>query len=206
MIVASLGAVFLCSSGCVRRKVSITSTPSEALVWVNSQEVGRTPLVFEFTYDGVYDVRLMHEGCEALSTSASTDPPVWDLPGIDFFAEILPVEFTREVAWHFELEPSAPDPSARLEAAREMRASVESATPSWAASNLEFESAHPDPRRPQGARPSARHRFLLRLLPSRLVWSLPGCTLSGVGLSSMTEAILWWGLANRSGWRGTIFD
>ena len=152
MIVASLGAVLLCSSGCVRRKVSITSTPTEALVWVNSQEVGRTPLVFEFTYDGVYDVRLMHEGCEALSTSASTDPPVWDLPGIDFFAEILPVEFTREVAWPFELEPSAPDPNARLEAARELRASVESATPSWSASNLEFESA-PGPSETPGSAP-----------------------------------------------------
>ena len=140
MIVASLGAVLLCSSGCVRRKVSITSTPSEALVWVNSQEVGRTPLVFEFTYDGVYDVRLMHESCEALSTSASTEPPVWDLPGLDFFAEILPVEFTRDVAWHFELEPSTPDPNARLEAARMMRTSVESAVPAWVPANTEPDS------------------------------------------------------------------
>ena len=140
MILASLAAVFLCSSGCVRRKVSITSTPSEALVWVNSQEVGRTPLVFEFTYDGVYDVRLMHESCEALSTSASTEPPVWDLPGLDFFAEILPVEFTRDVAWHFELEPATPDPNARLEAARMMRTSVESAVPAWVAANTEPDS------------------------------------------------------------------
>ena len=120
--------------------MSITSTPSEALVWVNSQEVGRTPLVFEFTYDGVYDVRLMHEACEALSTSASTDPPVWDLPGLDFFAEILPVEFTRDVAWHFELEPSSLDPNARLEAARVMRRSVESAVPSWVASGADSKS------------------------------------------------------------------
>ncbi len=137
MIVASLGLVFLVFSGCVRRKVTITSTPSEALVWVNSQEIGRTPLEFEFTYDGVYDVRLMHDECVALSTSASTDPPVWDLPGLDFFAEILPVEFTRDVAWHFELDSSSLDPQKRLDAARAMRASLEAADPAWVASDVE---------------------------------------------------------------------
>ena len=137
LVVGSLGIVFLFFSGCVRRKVTITSTPSEALVWVNSQEVGRTPLVFEFTYDGVYDVRLMHEECIALSTSASTDPPIWDLPGVDFFAEILPVEFTRDVAWHFELESASLDPRRRLDAARAMRASVESAVPAWVATDVE---------------------------------------------------------------------
>lgn len=137
LIVASLGGVFLFCSGCVRRKVTITSTPSEALVWVNSQEIGRTPLEFEFTYDGVYDVRLMHAECVALSTSASTDPPVWDLPGLDFFAEILPVEFKRDVAWHFELEPSSLDPQKRLEAARAMRASLEAPDPAWVASEVD---------------------------------------------------------------------
>ena len=141
LIVASLGGVFLFTSGCVRRKVAITSTPSEALVWVNSQEIGRTPLEFECTYDGVYDVRLMHAECVALSTSASTDPPVWDLPGLDFFAEILPVEFTRDVAWHFELEPSSLDPQKRLEAARAMRASLEAPDPAWVASDLDAKPA-----------------------------------------------------------------
>ena len=136
-IVASLGVVFLCASGCVRRKVTITSTPSEALVWVNSQEIGRTPLEFEFTYDGVYDVRLMHDECVALSTSASTDPPVWDLPGLDFFAEILPVEFTRDVAWHFELDASSLDPQKRLDAARAMRASLETTDPAWVGSDVD---------------------------------------------------------------------
>lgn len=140
LLLTSLCVVFLLFSGCVRRKVTITSTPSEALVWVNSQEVGRTPLVFDFTYDGTYDIRLIHEDCVALSTSASTDPPVWDLPGIDFFAEIMPVEFKREVAWHFELETATLDPQKRLEAARAMRAMLDAPEPGWVSSKVESEA------------------------------------------------------------------
>jgi hypothetical protein len=141
VLLVSLCGLILVSSGCVRRKATITSTPSEALVWVNSQEVGRTPLVFEFTYDGTYDIRLIHDDCVALSTSASTDPPVWDLPGIDFFAEIMPVEFTREVTWHFDLETSSLDPQKRLEAARAMRAKLEAPEPKWISSRVESESS-----------------------------------------------------------------
>ncbi|MCC5829414.1 MAG: PEGA domain-containing protein [Phycisphaeraceae bacterium] len=48
--------------GCVRRTITITSEPSGALVHLNDQEVGRTPLTIGFTHYGVYDVRLTHEG------------------------------------------------------------------------------------------------------------------------------------------------
>lgn len=48
-------------TACVERTISITSTPSGALVHLNDQEVGRTPLTVPFTYYGVYDVRLEHE-------------------------------------------------------------------------------------------------------------------------------------------------
>lgn len=112
------------SAGCVKRTIEITSTPPEALVWVNSREVGRTPLSIGFTYDGVYDVRLRREGCEPLATSVSTDPPVWDLPGPDFVVEILPIQFNRTVRWHFDLEPEQKDPQARLARAEQLRSEL----------------------------------------------------------------------------------
>ena len=121
-----LVSVLAGSAGCVRRTIEITSTPPEALVWVNSREVGRTPLSFEFTYDGVYDVRLQREGGNPLATSASTDPPIWDLPGPDFFAEIAPFPITRTVRWHFELEPEESDPQARLARANQLRSELAS--------------------------------------------------------------------------------
>ena len=48
-------------TGCIERTISITSEPSGALVHLNDDEVGRTPLTVPFTFYGVYDVRVEHE-------------------------------------------------------------------------------------------------------------------------------------------------
>ena len=116
-----LAGLILSAPGCVRRTIEITSTPTEALVWVNSREVGRTPLSFEFRYDGQYDVRLHHEGYQPMVTSAATDPPLWDLPGPDFIAEIAPFRIDRTVRWHFDLEPETMDDGLRIGRAEQMR-------------------------------------------------------------------------------------
>jgi hypothetical protein len=111
-------------SGCVKRTIEITSTPSDALVYLNTIEVGRTPLTVAFTDDGVYDVRLHLAGHAPLVQAASTDPPTWDLPGPDFVAEILPFTFERSVRWHFDLTPIDSDPAAQRDRAAAMRASL----------------------------------------------------------------------------------
>ena len=116
-----LAAPLLLSTGCVKRTIEITSTPTDALVWVNTREIGRTPVSFEFTYEGRYDVRLEHEGSQPLVTSAATDPPLWDLPGPDFLAEIAPFQIDRVVRWHFELEPARSDAEGLRERAQAMR-------------------------------------------------------------------------------------
>ena len=77
VVLVSLCVLIPLATGCVRRKVAITSTPSEALVWVNSQEVGRTPLVFEFTYDGKKIKKAVWHSVEATEGANTThvDPP-----------------------------------------------------------------------------------------------------------------------------------
>ena len=109
------------ASGCVRRTVEITSTPTDALVWVNHVEAGRTPFSFEFTHDGIYDVRVSHEDCIPIATQASTEVPVWDLPGPDVVAELVPAQFERVVEWHFELQPVVFNPEARIASAMKLR-------------------------------------------------------------------------------------
>jgi hypothetical protein len=61
--VAQFGIVIGASTlvGCVERTISITSEPRGALVYLNDEEVGRTPVSVPFTYYGVYDVRLERE-------------------------------------------------------------------------------------------------------------------------------------------------
>ena len=113
------------AGGCVRRTVEITSTPTDALVWVNHVEAGRTPFSFEFTHDGTYDVRVAHDECIPLATQASTEVPVWDLPGPDVIAELVPVQMERVIEWHFELQPLVSDPQARIASAMKLRDQLE---------------------------------------------------------------------------------
>lgn len=105
--VALIGASIVCVPGCVRRTISITSTPPGALVYLNDREVGRTPLDVDFLYYGEYDVRLVKEDYEPLSTSGDAQPPLWDAPGFDLVAEALPGERQVLIEWHYDLVSTA---------------------------------------------------------------------------------------------------
>lgn len=115
------------SLGCVRRTISVTTTPPGAIVFLNDLEVGRTPCDVEFVHYGVYDLRLRLEGYEPVVGSGRADAPVWDFIGADFFAEIAPAQLESRVEWHFDLEPSTRDAAALRERAQVMRAQSDSA-------------------------------------------------------------------------------
>lgn len=108
--------------GCVKRTIHITSDPPGALVHLNDEEVGRTPCDVSFLHYGTYDVRLTKEGYEPYLGPAEADPPLYDLPGPDFFAEVAPVRFESDVHWHFQLLPVRDDPAAMIDRARQLRA------------------------------------------------------------------------------------
>ena len=110
-----------CALGCVKRRISITTNPPGALVWVNDREIGRTPVEFPFTYHGEYSVRIERDGNEPIMTAAWTDRPIWDAPFIDFVAEVAPVNLRSETVWHFELGPPNNDQRLLLERANNLR-------------------------------------------------------------------------------------
>ena len=100
-------AAAICSGGCLKRTISVTSDPPGALVWINDVEVGRTPLETDFTFYGTYDVRLRREGYEPIVTSAKAKTPIQEMPGIDLLAEAAPVRMHNVVRWHWTLVPLA---------------------------------------------------------------------------------------------------
>ena len=120
-LAAGTSLVIALLTGCVRRTITITSTPPNALVWLNGREVGRTPIQVDFLYYGVYDVQLVADGHEPLLSSGEAKPPWWDSIPFDFVAEILPGERTAQVAWHYDMQPRNDDPAALAERARELR-------------------------------------------------------------------------------------
>ena len=90
-------------TGCVERTIRITSDPSGALVYLNDEEVGRTPVAVPFLFYGTYDVRLECDGYKPLWTAQKTHAPWWEAPGPDLIAEMIPHHKTEQ-RWHFVLE------------------------------------------------------------------------------------------------------
>lgn len=110
--------------GCVERTMTITSEPSGALVYLNGEEVGRTPLTRDFVWYGNYDVQVRHEGHETLDTNTWVVAPWWQWPPFDLFAELLPVRLTDRRVLHYELAETSPadvDPDQLLDRATALR-------------------------------------------------------------------------------------
>lgn len=114
-------------TGCLERRLHITSEPPGALVHLNDVEVGRTPCEVDFEFYGVYDVRLTLDGYEPLMTSAEAKVPAHELPVIDLAALVLPVKFKNDVRWNFTLTRADEDTDALIERARALRAQSETA-------------------------------------------------------------------------------
>lgn len=113
------------AGGCVRRVIEITSDPDGATVWLNDREVGTTPLEVEIVFYGKYDVQVRHLGYEPMTTFGSAKAPVWDTPGLDFIAEIIPASFESRNVWHFAMVPETNDAEALLQRAEALRVQVD---------------------------------------------------------------------------------
>jgi len=126
-----LTIVCLLCVGCVQRTISITSDPPGALVWLNDDEVGRTPLTVPFVFYGVYDVRMEAEGYHPLWTKQKAKAPWWETPGIDLFAEAVP-HHKADLYWHFKMDEQTPaeevDADLLLDHAKQLRATTKRAT------------------------------------------------------------------------------
>ena len=82
----------LCAGGCVQRTLQVESNPPGALVYLNGEEAGRTPMRKNFVWYGTYDVQLRKEGYHTLTRRTRVWAPWWQWPPIDLLAELLPLE------------------------------------------------------------------------------------------------------------------
>ena len=92
--------------GCgVRRTLVLESEPSGALVYLNGEEVARTPAEVPLEWYGQYDVAVRKEGYETLKTERWVVAPWWQWPPIDLLAELAPVRLRDTRRLRFELAP-----------------------------------------------------------------------------------------------------
>ena len=91
-------------AGCVERQLTINTQPQEALVVLNDEEIGTSPVTVSFNWYGDYDVRITKEGYQTLKTHRKLESPWYDNFPFDFFAQILnPQRMVDSYEWSFEL-------------------------------------------------------------------------------------------------------
>lgn len=94
-------------NGCVERRLTILTDPPEASVWLNDEEIGRTPVSVGFNWYGDYKIRIEKEGYEILNTHQEMKRPLEDYFPLDFLTEVLwPGTIRRDLTWSFTLQPA----------------------------------------------------------------------------------------------------
>lgn len=141
LVAAPLPSLLL--AGCLERVMHVTTEPPGALVFINDQEVGRSPVQTPFRDFGTFDVRIELEGYEAIHVGRDAQAPFWEWPGIDLAAEAMPFPIRTDVRWHFDLQPETTDPDALLERAINMRDRMEDERPEPAAEDMSTEEEQP---------------------------------------------------------------
>jgi hypothetical protein len=101
------GLLLSVSAGCVRRRMTVRTEPPGALVSVDNQIIGTSPVASPFTYYGTREIRVERDGFRTEVLREKLDPPWYQLPVIDFFAETMyPGEFRDERIIDVQLLPN----------------------------------------------------------------------------------------------------
>ncbi len=103
-----LGSILLCClllTGCIKRNIHIISSPPGATVYFNEEEVGQTPLDYDFIHYAVHKVEIKKEGYASLTVLENLKPPIYGYIPIDFFFEIIPRDFWDRKERSYTLTP-----------------------------------------------------------------------------------------------------
>ena len=109
MMLAVLSLCAVALTGCVKRNMHIVSDPPGALVYMNDDKIGETPLDYDFLDYAVHKFELKKEGYKSVSELVNIKPPFFSWLGIDLIFELIPYAFWDRKEMSYKLEP-APSP------------------------------------------------------------------------------------------------
>jgi len=121
---AVIAGLFIC--GCVERQLTINTVPQNAVVTLNDEEIGQSPVTVSFNWYGDYRVRIAKEGYETLNTHKELKAPLHDKFPFDFFAQVLnPKKIVDKYDWTFTLEPAKePDRDKLIQNAQKLKGQI----------------------------------------------------------------------------------
>lgn len=103
--IISIVTLLSVNTGCVRRVVTIDSTPTGAEVYFGRKFVGKTPYDHEFLYYGTHYIELVKEGYENYRSTIKLRAPFYQFFPFYIFSELLfPWKITDDHYLSVELE------------------------------------------------------------------------------------------------------
>lgn len=116
--------------GCVQRRLQIRSQPEGALVSVDRQPVGATPVSVPYTYSGTREIQLEKDGFKTVRVDQNIRPAWFDLFPVSLVTNNFAFrEFRDDRVFDFALEPKeAVSESVLYERANDMRQNIQRGT------------------------------------------------------------------------------
>jgi len=96
-------------SGCVSRRMTIRTNPPGALVEVDGERLGLTPVSSDFLYYGTREITISAPGYETLTVAQPVPPPWYQIFPFEFFSDnLLPFRVTNRHEFVYQLRPRDP--------------------------------------------------------------------------------------------------
>lgn len=108
ILIATLLLLLLMVGGCVERTLTVQSNPPGALVYLNDQEIGRTPVQKDFKWYGVYEVAIRKDGYAPIKTQAPVIAPWYEWVPLDLVSELVPLKIKVRPQLTYDLQPEIP--------------------------------------------------------------------------------------------------
>ena len=98
--------VLLMSTGCVRQSLTIKTDPPGAMVYVNDQLKGSTPVTYNFMWYGWHRVTIRKDGYQRLDDRKLLHAPPYLWIPLDLVMELLPLPIRDTRQWSYTLTPT----------------------------------------------------------------------------------------------------
>ena len=103
-LLVAVGCLF--AGGCVHRSLTIRTDPPGAMVYVNDQLKGTSPVTYDFLWYGWYRLTLRKEGFERVDDRRVLAAPMHLWIPFDLAMELLPFPVRDERTWTYALTPA----------------------------------------------------------------------------------------------------
>lgn len=124
LLAAALAGCALAGCQSMHRRMTVHSDPPGAMVLVDGEERGHTPMSMDFTYYATREIMLVKDGYETLTLFQTVPTPWYQYFPLDFVSDnFLPFKVTNRHEFTYKMQPQiAPSTEHLYDVGEAMRA------------------------------------------------------------------------------------